>query len=135
MITQKTINQTYTQEAKHYDAIMMRNANFQAPRKTLFENLKFEKGEKILELPVGTGLNLPLYPTNVRVTALDINQEMMKYAIEKSTLETPELQTCFLQGNAESLPFQDNTFDKAIITYGLSAIPSQKKHCKNSTGQ
>lgn len=126
MDKQHRINETYNWYADEYDKIMENNGNFEEPRRKLFEEIDFVAGERILDVPVGTGLDLPLYPRDVRVTALDLNNSMMKYARERFH-PRGYAPTSFLFANARDLPFKNNAFDKAIITYGLSAIPGNKK--------
>jgi phosphatidylethanolamine/phosphatidyl-N-methylethanolamine N-methyltransferase len=42
-------------------------------RKLLFAKIK---GEKLLEVGVGTGKNIPYYPPGIKVTAIDFSEEM-----------------------------------------------------------
>ena len=129
MEEQERINKTYSNEVAKYDDLMLYSEiNFEKPRRELFNEISFTEGEKILEMPVGTGLNLELYPANLDITCLDINNDMMGNAIKEA--KRLDLSTSFLLGNAEYLPFKNNTFDKAIIAYGLSAIPNREQALK-----
>jgi ubiquinone/menaquinone biosynthesis C-methylase UbiE len=62
---------------------------------------------RVLELGVGTGINLPLYGSNGRVVGLDTNSTMLKYARRRSS--TAEV--CLVQADIQQLPFADGSFD------------------------
>lgn len=68
----------------------------------------------VLEVGVGTGRNLELYPDDARVTGIDISEGMLERARSRaSRLErSPELDVA----DAESLPFEDDRFDTVTAT-------------------
>ncbi|WP_454790262.1 class I SAM-dependent methyltransferase [Mycolicibacterium lutetiense] len=75
----------------------------------------------VLEVAVGTGLNLGFYPDDVNLTGIDWSRPMLDLA-EKRAGElgrTPTLQ----QADAHHLPFDDASFDTVVCTFGLCAIP------------
>ena len=74
-----------------------------------------------LEVAVGTGLNLPLYPADVTLTGIDLSEGMLDVARSRSKQvdRTVELR----RGDAHSLPFESTTFDTVVCTFGLCAIP------------
>jgi ubiquinone/menaquinone biosynthesis C-methylase UbiE len=76
-----------------------------------------------LEVAIGTGLNLPYYPPDVKLTGLDISSEMLAAARTRATeLEIPvELE----EGDAQDLPFPDQTFDTVISTYATCSVPDE----------
>lgn len=69
---------------------------------------------------VGTGLNLPHYPGEVRLTGLDLSPEMLAVAetAAKRIGRTIELRV----GDAQDLPFADRSFDTVVCTYGLCSV-------------
>jgi ubiquinone/menaquinone biosynthesis C-methylase UbiE len=73
----------------------------------------------VLEVAVGTGLNLPLYPAEARVTGLDLSEGMLALARARKVDRPPTLR----QGTAHALPFGDASFDTVVCTFGLCAIP------------
>jgi ubiquinone/menaquinone biosynthesis C-methylase UbiE len=75
----------------------------------------------VLEVAVGTGLNLEHYPDDVNVTGIDLSDAMLDIARERATSlgRTATLR----QGDAQSLPFADAEFDTVICTFGLCTIP------------
>lgn len=75
----------------------------------------------VLEVAVGTGLNLQHYPSETRVTGLDLSQEMLDIARQRAAEmgRTVDLR----EGDAHALPFPDESFDTALCTYSLCNIP------------
>lgn len=71
----------------------------------------------VLEVAVGTGLNLPLYPTSTTLTGIDISDQMLDRA------RTRPRPADLRQGDAQALTFDDATFDTVVCTFGLCAIP------------
>ncbi len=59
----------------------------------------------------------------VDVTVLDINASMLAVGRERAMRNGMEGQVEFIEGNAESLPFDDNTFDGYTIAFGIRNVP------------
>ena len=81
----------------------------------------------ILEIGVGTGLNLPFYNSRniLKLTAIDPYEETwQKREIDISKLD---YKFEFVKASAEELPFKNNTFDTIVITYSLCTIPDVDK--------
>ena len=76
-----------------------------------------------LEVAIGTGLNLPHYPPDVRLTGIDLSPEMLELARRRAA----ELQmTVELRlADAQDLPFPDAAFDSVVCTYGLCSVPDE----------
>jgi ubiquinone/menaquinone biosynthesis C-methylase UbiE len=75
----------------------------------------------VLEVAVGTGLNLPNYPGGVRLTGLDLSAGMLDLARDRA--RTLGRAVTLKQGSAHELPFDDASFDTVVCTFGLCAIP------------
>lgn len=78
-----------------------------------------------LEIAVGTGLNLPLYPRSSKLVAIDLSPEMLDIARERA--EGLELDVDLRQGDAHELQFEDETFDSVVCTYSLCNIPDPRR--------
>jgi ubiquinone/menaquinone biosynthesis C-methylase UbiE len=77
-----------------------------------------------LEIAVGTGLNLPRYPRDVRLTGIDISPEMLAIAEKRATrLERP---IDLREGDAHHLNFPEASFDTVVCTYSLCNIPDPR---------
>lgn len=75
----------------------------------------------VLEVAVGTGLNLAHYPDDVTLTGIDLSEDML--AIARQRAEELGRKVELRQGNAHQLPFEGGTFDTVVCTFGLCAIP------------
>jgi phosphatidylethanolamine/phosphatidyl-N-methylethanolamine N-methyltransferase len=88
--------------------------------------LEIKPGDRVLEVGVGTGLNLPLYPRGCTVVGVDISTEMLRKArqrIDELGLDSVRLEVM----DASNLTFADRTFDHVIATYVISAVPDPVK--------
>ncbi len=79
----------------------------------------------VLEVAVGTGLNLPHYPDGVRAPGVDLSAGMLALARRRATgLAHP---VTLRQADAHALPFPDASFGTVVCTLGLCAIPDHEK--------
>jgi ubiquinone/menaquinone biosynthesis C-methylase UbiE len=80
----------------------------------------------VLEIGVGTGANLPFYaasPENeVRVTAVDIDAQMLRLARRRGARGRRRATLSFAQANAQQLPFVDETFDHVVGSFVFCSI-------------
>jgi demethylmenaquinone methyltransferase/2-methoxy-6-polyprenyl-1,4-benzoquinol methylase len=86
-----------------------------------------EAGEQALDLCCGTGdVAFALARRGATVTGLDFSGPMLAVAGERSSkLEVPR--PVFLQGDAQSIPFSDNSFDIVTVSYGLRNLASWER--------
>lgn len=68
----------------------------------------------VLEVGVGTGTNLELYPPAADVTGIDISSRMLARARRRAGRIGGRVR--LLEGDAERLPFPDATFDTVLAT-------------------
>jgi len=76
---------------------------------------------EVLEVAVGTGLNFGAYPSDIRLTGIDLSDEMLEIARNRARDLGREV--VLQQGDAQALPFDDAKFDTVACTFGLCAIP------------
>ena len=79
---------------------------------------------EVLELALGTGRNLPHYPADVRLTAIELSQQMLEIARKRAEQLTRDVDLRI--GDAQALEFDDHSFDTVIITFGLCTIPDDR---------
>jgi len=82
------------------------------------------KGE-VLELAVGSGRNLPVYPPGTKLTAIEFSSEMLKLAKERAAEMDAEVD--LRMGDAQALEFGDESFDTVVCTLALCTIPDPAK--------
>lgn len=75
----------------------------------------------VLEIAVGTGLNLPFYPEGVRLTGVELSPNMLAVARERAA--DLGVDADLREADAEALPFDDESFDTVVCTLSLCAIP------------
>jgi|ERR1041384_2036066 ubiquinone/menaquinone biosynthesis C-methylase UbiE len=77
--------------------------------------------DRVLEIGVGSGLNLPLYgPTVDWVCRIDPSAELLRLANTRAA----NVPVSLLRAKAERLPFADAVFDTIVITWTLCSIPN-----------
>jgi len=79
---------------------------------------------RVLEVAIGTGLNLPYYPTDVQLTGLDFSPAMMDQARRAADELGRDVE--LIPGDAQDLPFDAAAFDTVVCTYGLCSIPDDR---------
>jgi ubiquinone/menaquinone biosynthesis C-methylase UbiE len=78
---------------------------------------------RVLEIGVGSGLNIPLYdPRRVsHLWGLDPSAEM--WSIAEKNAARHHLEAEFIESGAESIPLDSNSADTVVMTYTLCTIP------------
>ena len=99
---------TYDKEMDFWDRRLFRDSRAWACGRATGE---------VLEVAVGTGLNLPFYAADVTLTGIDLSDRMLDLARRRGR------QATLRQGDAHALPFTDGSFDTVVCTFGLCAIP------------
>src|SRR5215469_365827 len=78
-----------------------------------------------LEVAIGTGLNLPHYAADVRLTGVDFSPAMLDVARRRA--EQLSRPVDLREADASALPFERAAFDTVVCTYGLCAIPDDSR--------
>ncbi|HSD97067.1 MAG TPA: methyltransferase domain-containing protein [Sulfuricaulis sp.] len=115
------IQKVYRRYAQGYDVYF--GALLQPGRKKIIEKMHCRPGDRILEVGVGTGLSLPLYPRSVHVTGIDISREMLARARARKARLHLDHVTALRLMDAESLRFPADSFDKVVAMYVVSVAP------------
>jgi ubiquinone/menaquinone biosynthesis C-methylase UbiE len=81
---------------------------------------------EILEIGLGTGLNLPCYPADVRkISAVEPNPGMHRRALAR--MNATAIVVDRRQIGGESLPFDAGSFDCVVSTFTLCSIPEVER--------
>jgi len=91
---------------------------FKRLRKRLWSEVR---GERILEVGVGTGKNLPHHPEGSRSVAVDLSPRMLRRAARKAGRLGRDLD--LVLADAQRLPFRDGVFDAAAATFVFCSVP------------
>jgi ubiquinone/menaquinone biosynthesis C-methylase UbiE len=113
----------YEQIAHHYDEYV-----------GYFERLLVGDGRRwvcsqavgdVLELAIGTGRNLPYYPSDVRLTGVDHTPAMIDLARQRADALGRAVH--LRVGDAQALDLPDEQFDTVVATLALSSIPDERQ--------
>lgn len=75
---------------------------------------------KVLEIGVGSGLNLPLYAAGTEVVGLDPSAKLLSMAREATVDRARNIE--LIEGSAESIPLPDHAFDAVVTTWTMCSI-------------
>jgi phosphatidylethanolamine/phosphatidyl-N-methylethanolamine N-methyltransferase len=79
--------------------------------------------DRVLEVGVGTGINLSLYPRDATVTGIDFSSSMLEKARERAVRKDVPHSLRLLQMDAADLKFADDSFDIVYAPYLISVVP------------
>jgi phosphatidylethanolamine/phosphatidyl-N-methylethanolamine N-methyltransferase len=114
----------YDKLANVYDLIF--GPTLHPGRLRAIERMNIQPGERVLEVGVGTGINLPLYPREATVTGIDFSSSMLEKARERAARKDAA-PVRLLQMDAADLKFADNAFDIVYAPYLISVVPDPVK--------
>lgn len=115
------ISRIYSKYASFYDSLFGRI--LAQGRYKAVEIMNPQPGEDVLEVGIGTGVSLPLYPRYSRVAGIDICDEMLEKAQGKKLLFGLSNVSLYKM-DAERLAFANDRFDKVIAAHVISVVPN-----------
>ena len=101
----------------HLVHLSMRQDTFSAYRRRLVPAAQ----GRVLEIGVGSGLNLPLYTDAAHVVGLDTSPRLLSMA--RQAHRSGAASTELIEGSAEALPLEDKSIDTVVTTWTLCTIP------------
>jgi phosphatidylethanolamine/phosphatidyl-N-methylethanolamine N-methyltransferase len=111
----------YEKLAKVYDYTF--GPTLHPGRLQAIQRMGIQAGERVLEVGVGTGINLSLYPKDCAVTGIDFSASMLEKARERAARKDVPRSVRLLQMDAADLKFADDTFDIVYAPYVISVVP------------
>jgi phosphatidylethanolamine/phosphatidyl-N-methylethanolamine N-methyltransferase len=114
----------YDKLANVYDLIF--GPSLHPGRLKAIQRMDIQPGERVLEVGVGTGINLSLYPRAAAVTGIDFSSSMLEKARERAARKGAA-PVRLLQMDAADLKFADGAFDIVYAPYLISVVPDPIK--------
>lgn len=111
----------YDRLAGIYDFVF--GAILQPGRERAIHAMPLEAGTRVLELGIGTGLTIPLYPRGWHVAGVDLTASMLKKARTRSR-QSRGARITLVRADAALLPFADDSFDAVLVPYTISVVPA-----------
>ena len=118
------VERVYTSYAKIYDRIF--GKVFHEGRQSVIRNLDVQPDEEILEVGIGTGLALPMYPRHCRIVGIDFSEGMLAQAKQRAAeyrMDHVQLHRM----DAGAMEFKDDSFDTVVAAYVVTAVPDYRK--------
>ncbi len=79
---------------------------------------------EVLEVAVGSGLNLPHYPPEAKLIGVDLSEGMLQLARRRAATARCEVE--LLRTDGSRLPFEDESFDAVVCTFSLCGFPDPR---------
>ena len=124
VLSHADVNDAYSRWAPIYDAVF---AWVMRPGRVATAALVNQTGGRVLDVGVGTGLELPMFEPHVKVTGIDLCEPMLDIArrrIESHRLSNVEE---LLVMDAMDIKFPDASFDAVIGPYLLTVVPEPER--------
>jgi len=84
-------------------------------------------GKDVLEVGVGTGLALPHYNREKRITGIDLSKEMLRKARQRTRADGLSHVWSLHEMDAEATSFDDDAFDIAVGMFVASVVPNPRR--------
>jgi phosphatidylethanolamine/phosphatidyl-N-methylethanolamine N-methyltransferase len=114
-----TTRRRYDRLAGVYDMMEagIERAAFRRWRRDLWSSVE---GERILEVGVGTGKNIPYYPQGAHVVAIDLSPRMLQQARPRAAHLGADVE--LHEMDVEQLEFADASFDAVVATFVFCSV-------------
>ncbi|HEY7933361.1 MAG TPA: class I SAM-dependent methyltransferase [Solirubrobacteraceae bacterium] len=91
----------------------------------VLERSEVKPGVELLDVATGSGnVAIPAASAGAIVTGLDLTPKLLEVARERAAEASVEV--TFIEGDAEELPFQENSFDRVTSCFGVMFAPRQQ---------
>jgi ubiquinone/menaquinone biosynthesis C-methylase UbiE len=109
----------YDRQARTYDRRQGLLEGLQRPWRRWLWSLA--NGPRVLEVGVGTGLNMPYWPSHLEIVATDFAPHMLERARKRAT--ALRLAADLRPADVQALEFRDGEFDTAVATCVFCSVP------------
>ena len=119
-IDNANVEEAYARWAPVYDLVFA--AIMKPGRKAAAAAASRENG-RVLDVGVGTGLELPMFSRTTRLVGVDLSEPMLKRAQDRVTKERLGNVEGLIKMDAMNLAFPDASFDCAVAPFVLTVVP------------
>jgi phosphatidylethanolamine/phosphatidyl-N-methylethanolamine N-methyltransferase len=114
------VEKVYENLAWVYDVIF--GPSLHAGRVQAIQRMGIKRGDRVLEVGVGTGINAGLYPRDCAVTGIDLSGSMLEKARER--IARKDIRNVrLLEMDAADIKYADGSFDIVYAPYLISVVP------------
>ena len=120
----KAVQTAYRRYASFYDQTF---GKVLAPGRQLAVNLinaQIAPDARVLEVGVGTGLSLPHYRKDLKITGIDVSREMLLKAQQRIQQQPVPTDCVVLEMDAEKLDFPNSHFNCVVAMYVAPVVPN-----------
>ena len=96
-------------------------------RRRAVESVNRLPGTRVLEVGVGTGLALPHYVPDKRITGIDLSSAMLERARHRASAARMPHVDALLEMDAEETSFAEASFDIAVAMFVASVVPNPRR--------
>ncbi len=106
----------------------------------VIDSLSIRPNAHVLDVGVGTGLSLPLYPRHCRIVGIDLSGDMLQKA-RKKVRKYGLSDVTLMEMDASRIAFEDDTFDYVVAAFVITVVPdpvrviSEMKRVANPNGR
>ena len=94
----------------------------EAPPRDLLARMDITPGQAVLDVATGTGnIALRAAAAGAQVVGLDLTPELFEAARRRAV--TYDVAVDWIEGDAEDLPFEDQSFDRVLSAFGVQFAP------------
>jgi len=123
-----TTRKIYNIQSKFYDAIAARLVHRR--QSSAIARMGIKPGDTVLDIGVGTGVSLSVYPKDCRVVGVDLSEGMLGKAhkrVERLGLKDRSL----VLADAMFMPFADQSFDFVMISLVVTVVSDPVRLMEN----
>jgi ubiquinone/menaquinone biosynthesis C-methylase UbiE len=107
----------------HFVRPRLHKADPQRHQEILKNLISSVKNSRVLDIACGTGSAIPYFDSSNEYTGLDLSYPMLKQAVKRMKKKSFQ-KTIFIQGTAEALLFDDESFEFILMDTALHMIPN-----------
>ena len=91
--------------------------------------IPFAEGN-VLEIGIGSGLNIPLYDTDLVMKIVGVDPSTAMHSLAKERIRESPVKVEFISTDAAKIPLQDQSIDTIVCTYTLCTVSNPQQVLK-----